>query len=113
LKEKFGKDNLVVSMYNYQVHLNKNVIETLELDKSKISKEIIDYLKKQQSVSRAFELNQLMTVPLNGRQREMLANGYFEKRSGDIQIILNPGYIGGGTAGTTHGLWNPPIRTFH
>jgi predicted AlkP superfamily pyrophosphatase or phosphodiesterase len=107
LKEKFGKDNLVVSMYNYQVHLNKNVIETLELDKSKISKEIIDYLKKQQSVSRAFELNQLMTVPLNGRQREMLANGYFEKRSGDIQIILNPGYIGGGTAGTTHGLWNP------
>jgi predicted AlkP superfamily pyrophosphatase or phosphodiesterase len=107
LKDKIGKDNLVVSMYNYQVHLNKNVIETLELDKSKISKEIIDYLKKQQSVARAFELNQLMTVPLNSRQREMLANGYFEKRSGDIQIILNPGYIGGGTAGTTHGLWNP------
>jgi predicted AlkP superfamily pyrophosphatase or phosphodiesterase len=107
LKDKFGKDNLVVSMYNYQVHLNKNVIETLELDKTKISKEIIDYLKKQQTVSRAFELDQLMTVPLNSRQRDMLANGYFEKRSGDIQIILNPGYIGGGTSGTTHGLWNP------
>jgi len=37
----------------------------------------------------------------------MIANGYFEKRSGDIQIILNPGYIGGGATGTTHGLWNP------
>jgi predicted AlkP superfamily pyrophosphatase or phosphodiesterase len=107
LKSKFGKDSLVVSMYNYQVHLNKNTIHASNLNKGNISKEVIDYLKKQEAVSRVFELDQLMTVTLNNKEREMIANGYFEKRSGDIQIILNPGYIGGGATGTTHGLWNP------
>jgi len=37
----------------------------------------------------------------------MFSNGYFPKRSGDIQIVFKPGYIEGGSAGTTHGAWNP------
>ena len=40
----------------------------------------------------------------------MLTNGYYPNRSGDIQIVLKPGYIeayGSGKSGTTHGLWNP------
>lgn len=37
----------------------------------------------------------------------MLANGYYPSRSGDIQVVLKPGYIDGGSTGTTHGLWNP------
>ena len=37
----------------------------------------------------------------------MITNGYNATRSGDIQIILKPGYYEGGNTGTTHGLWNP------
>jgi phosphopentomutase len=37
----------------------------------------------------------------------MYSNGYFSKRCGDIQLILEPGWIDGGNTGTTHGLWNP------
>jgi hypothetical protein len=48
-----------------------------------------------------------MSSTLNKTQREMFANGYFPNRCGDIQIILKPGYIEGGSTGTTHGLWAP------
>jgi arylsulfatase A-like enzyme len=38
----------------------------------------------------------------------MINNGYYPRRSGDVQLILKPGYIEAfGTTGTTHGLWNP------
>ena len=35
-------------------------------------------------------------------------NGYYPKRSGEIQFILQPQWIEGFTqGGTTHGSWNP------
>lgn len=38
----------------------------------------------------------------------MIANGYHPTRNGDVQYILNPGYIDAyGTTGTTHGSWSP------
>ena len=37
----------------------------------------------------------------------MLANGYNPNRSGDIQVIMKPGYIEGSATGTTHGAWYP------
>eukprot|EP01137_Pigoraptor_chileana_P001060 Opistho-2@38151 len=46
-----------------------------------------------------------MTTPINKTLREMLANGFYPRRSGDIQIILKSGYIEGSATGTTHGLW--------
>jgi phosphopentomutase len=41
------------------------------------------------------------------KAREMIANGYFPSRSGDVQYILKPHWIDGRGTGTTHGLWYP------
>jgi hypothetical protein len=57
----------------------------------------------------AFETADIMNVPINKTMREMMANGYNPRRSGDIQLVLKPGYIEGTatSTGTTHGLWYP------
>ncbi|HEX8332843.1 MAG TPA: alkaline phosphatase PafA, partial [Segetibacter sp.] len=107
LKQKFGREGLIVSMYNYQVHLNNRIIDSLKLDRYGITTLITNYLQKQESVARVFEIQNLSVTTINSKQREMLANGYYPSRGGDIQIILKPGYIDGGPTGTTHGLWNP------
>lgn len=43
--------------------------------------------------------------------RERAINGYNRLRSGDIQLIMQPGYYEIGspseTGGTQHGVWNP------
>lgn len=105
LKEKFGIDNAIVSMYNYQVHLNHPRIDSAKLDDAPIKKWIIQYVKKNDAVANAFPTDEIMTTPINKTLREMLANGFNPRRSGDIQIILKSGYIEGGATGTTHGLW--------
>ncbi len=106
LKEKFNvAGNIVVSMANYQVYLNHPMIDSGKLDEEAIKKWIIQYIKKNDAIADAFPTANILTSPLNQTLREMLVNGYNPARSGDIQIVLKPGYIDGGATGTTHGLW--------
>ena len=61
------------------------------------------------SVSLSIYIIRSILDPINHLQHIMtkLANGFFYNRSGDIQIVLKPGYIDGNDKGTTHGLWYP------
>lgn len=107
LKEKFGVSNAVVSMYNYQAYLNHPAIDSARQDIEAIKGWIVSYLKKNEAVANVFPTSEIMTTPIHKTLREMLANGFFPRRSGDVQVILKPGYIEGGATGTTHGLWYP------
>jgi len=109
IKEKFGIDQAVIGIINYQVFLNHNAIDAKrKSDEGAIRKWIIDYIVKQPGVARAFELDELSATTLTPKLKEVVANGYFPGRSGDIQIILLPQWIDGfPKAGTTHGSWNP------
>ncbi len=107
LKEKFGVDKLVVAVMNYQVHLNHPIIDSAKADEAAITKWVIGYLQQQDAISQVFAINNMIATPLPTKMKDMFTNGYFPARSGDIQIVLKPGYIDGGKTGTTHGLWAP------
>lgn len=107
VKNQYGIDGAVVSLYNYQVHLDRDKLDSLKADQKSIINTIITFLKKKEPVSNAFATADILTTPIPKVLREKLANGFFFNRSGDIQIILKSGYIDGGATGTTHGLWYP------
>lgn len=107
LQAAFGASRLITGSWNNMVTLNHGLIDSLKLDEKAIKKMIVDYLGHQPGVSRAFALDDLNTVPLNETVRKMINNGYYPRRSGDIQFVLQPAYFDGGNTGTTHGLWNP------
>lgn len=107
LNEKYGKNGLVLSAYNYQISLNHNEIDSSKLDRDKIVSDVIRYAKNIQGIDRVFEIDELMEQPMQMDVKNRLANGWHPKRSGDIQLIFSPGWIDGGSVGTTHGLWNP------
>ncbi len=107
LQEKYRTDNLIEADENNQVYLNDRLLDSISIDKRQLSSYIVNFLLQQEGIANAFPLNDLMTIPLNSRQRDMLANGYLPTRSGDIQILLKPGYVSGNGNGTSHGLWNP------
>jgi predicted AlkP superfamily pyrophosphatase or phosphodiesterase len=108
LKEKFKKDNLVLGIFNYQVYLDRNAMNTAHLAKDLVYKEVISFLLQQPGISRAFALDALNEVTLNTTIKNAIANGYYPSRSGDIQIISQPQWIEGfEKGGTTHGAWYP------
>ncbi|MEP6512424.1 MAG: alkaline phosphatase family protein, partial [Parafilimonas sp.] len=107
IKEKTGFDSMIVGIYNYQVVINHSLLKEKNLEEEKLIAFITEYLMKQDAVSVAFDIHLLNLRPMNEKQRQMLMNGYYNGRSGSIQIILKPGYVEGNGIGTTHGLWNP------
>ncbi len=107
LKDKLGLDSMVIGIVNYQVHLNHPLIKSKELDEEKVTDWIIGYLYKQDVVSQAFLLQEMMEQPMNKTLQERIGNGYYPGRSGDIQLIPKPGFVDAGKTGTSHGLWNP------
>ena len=61
----------------------------------------------QPGVMAAVDLENLTSANLPPQVNMILANGYNQKLSGEIQFIYKPGWFEGGTRGTTHGSWNP------
>ena len=107
LRNKHGNYKFIAASDNYQIYINHKLIDSLKLNKNDVYKTVTDYLGDHPDVNNAFAFDDLMTTSLPGPLKNQLINGYHSKRSGDIQIILNPGYMSGGTTGTTHGSWNP------
>lgn len=108
LQTAFGSGDLVKSLTNYQVHLNYTVLETAKLDEEAIRSFIVKELRKEEGVSFVTDMDKAATAAIPERIRERIINGYNYKRSGVIQIILDPQWYSGkqdGT-GTTHGTWS-------
>ncbi|WP_185212933.1 alkaline phosphatase PafA [Sphingobacterium mizutaii] len=109
LKEEFGKDNLIISLMNYQVHLNYAEIENSKLDEEKIKKSIIKMLRHEDGVAYVVDMDGGENMMVPTEIREKIINGYNRKRSGAIQIITEPQWYDGTprSTGTTHGTWTP------
>lgn len=108
LKEKFGVANLVSEIMNYQVSFNLPAIDKARLSIDSMKQTTIPFLDKIEGIARVLDMNDISTAPINAKIREMLANGFFPQRSGQIQLIMQPQWIEGFSAGgTTHGVWHP------
>lgn len=108
LKDKYGQGEIILLVSNYQLSLNNKLIGDLKLNREEIINWVIDTLSTQNGIARVFEINKMMETPLPAKVKEMMVNGYYPSRGGDIQIILQPGWIENfPNSGTTHGLWNP------
>jgi predicted AlkP superfamily pyrophosphatase or phosphodiesterase len=107
LQKKYGAGNIVSGSYNYQISLNHDLIDSAKLNRNGIVDDIIRYLSKIKGVDRVFDIQKLSEQTLPSLLKNRIANGWHPKRSGDVQILLAPGWIEGFPTGTTHGLWNP------
>lgn len=107
LQQDFDTDSIITATDNYQLYLNHSLLKEKNVDEEKVKSYIIAYLLSNAAISNAFDITEVSKTTLQEKQKTMFANGYYPKRSGDIQYVLKPGYIDVGVTGTTHGSWSP------
>lgn len=110
LQEKFSEEELVISLSNYQVHFDNPLIDEHGLDREELKLAAIDFLKKQEGVTYVVDMEKAAYSAVPALIRERIVNGYHHKRSGSIQVILNPGWYSSGSerpTGTSHSAWYP------
>lgn len=107
LSGKFGADNLVLSLNNYQVNYNYKQISS-STDMDDLREATIQYMQKVEGVAYVVETAKVSEATIPAVIKEKIVNGYNRDLCGEIQIILKPGwYSDSDLKGATHGTWNP------
>lgn len=109
IEEKYGNADIIRTVTNYQVHLNYDVIDEMNVDIEAVKETIVRELRKMPNVSFAVDQHKALTAAIPSPIRERIVNGYNSKRSGEIQYILDVQFYSArdGSTGTTHGTWGP------
>lgn len=108
LAQGFQASGLVDTISNYQVTFNMRTIHQKKLDLNAIKKTCLEWLRQQPGITYAIDMANVGETAVAEPVRSMVMNGYYAKRSGAIQLVLNAGWFEShGKTGTSHGTWNP------
>ncbi|MEP3207580.1 MAG: alkaline phosphatase PafA [Maribacter sp.] len=111
LQYKFGTANVVKSFSNYQFFLDHKVVKNLDIEIAKAQEIIADELLNYEGIDRVYTGHQMMQNNYTKGIPYILQNGYNQKRSGDVLVVLKPGVISYPRTGSTHG--SPQIYDTH
>jgi predicted AlkP superfamily pyrophosphatase or phosphodiesterase len=108
IQQKLGYFKVIRSGGNYQINFDMEKIAAYNADFDAIKKLVVDYLKKQPGIAYAVDIEKIRDSPIPDPIKTMIINGYNFKRSGQVQVIFQPGWLESyARTGTTHGTWNP------
>ncbi|MBD2699193.1 alkaline phosphatase family protein [Spirosoma sp. BT702] len=103
LTDAFGTDDYVEAFENAQLYLNRSVLAKKKLTVDAVHTVVRDALLPMPGIADVLNLKSMSTSNLNSHILELYKNMTHAKRSGDIQLIPEPGWIENGGTGTNHG----------
>lgn len=99
----FGKGKWVEAVGNEQVFLNQTLIKGAKLEMVKVQQLVADFLVQQEGIARSFPANLFKANYYEGGAEALLHRGYHWKRSGDVLMVYEPGWLPHDSVGTSHG----------
>lgn len=102
LKEKFGDGDFITSTENYQFYLNHQTLLAKKITVNEVHQVIRDVLLRFDGIADILNLHDLSHANLNDYLLTLYKNGHHAKRSGDIQLVTEPGWMAGPIA-ASHG----------
>jgi predicted AlkP superfamily pyrophosphatase or phosphodiesterase len=93
LNTKLGEDSWIQSFDGDQVYLNRTAISKRGLQLQSIQQDVANFLVNLDGIKSALTAHQLQTNEYNNGLRNLLQNGYHQKRSGDVLFVFDPGVI--------------------
>lgn len=111
LKYKYGTEDIVKNFSNLQIFLDHNIIKNLDLDVKQVQEDIAKEYLGYEFIDRVYTGDQMWQNEYTRGIPYILQNGYNQKRSGDVLLVLKPGFISYGKTGSTHG--SPQIYDTH
>lgn len=103
LSKRYGNNTWVLKYSNQQFFLNRKLIEEQKLSHQEVQQLAADYLIGVEGVQYTFTAHQLHHNEYQNSFYSLIQKGFNQKRSGDVVIALNSGWI----------EWNSPTGTTH
>lgn len=103
LQYKYGTTDVVRDLSNYQLFLDHKILANLDIDLDDAQEDIAKELLSYAGIGQVYTANQMWANEYTYGIPYILQNGYNQKRSGDVLIVPNVGYISYSRTGSTHG----------
>ncbi|RDV11792.1 alkaline phosphatase family protein [Pontibacter diazotrophicus] len=108
LDKMYGSGEWVERYTNQQVYLNRALIDSKKLILADVQQRVASYVMRFEGVMRAVTASALQGTSWNRGMMARVENGYNAQRSGDVIVLLQPGWFEGygSGKGTTHGSYS-------
>ena len=104
LHKALGEGEWLKAYANQQIYLNDTLLAEKGKTKTDIFNILYEPLMKMEGVAYVLEISNLSGATLNQDVKELVINGIYPKRCGDIQILFDPYWFEAyRPSGTTHG----------
>lgn len=111
LQYKYGTTDVVKDLSNYQLFLDHKILANLDIDLKDAQQDMAKELLGYEGIGQVYTGHQMWENNYTKGIPYILQNGYNQKRSGDVLIVPNPGFISYSRTGSTHG--SPQIYDTH
>jgi len=89
----YGQGDWVKGYYQNQVFLNRTLIEDAKISIEEMQKRVARFLVQHSGIAAAFPMVVFETSQFSNGYIRMAANNFVPQRSGDILIVLSPGWV--------------------
>ncbi|SDE91702.1 Predicted pyrophosphatase or phosphodiesterase, AlkP superfamily [Pricia antarctica] len=103
LKYTFGTTDVVKVFSNYQFFLDQEVVKNLDMSAKEVQEAIANEVLTYDGVEHVYTAYQMWQNEYTHGIPHLIQNGYHQKRSGDVIVVLKPDYVSYGSTGSTHG----------
>ncbi len=99
----YGEGEWVANLSNEQIFLNHELIRSKKMNLEQMQRDFAEFVLRFKGVEEAYTASDLKRQEFSQNRPKLLQMGYNHKASGDVLLILEPGWLVGGQRGTTHG----------
>ncbi|PKD18813.1 alkaline phosphatase [Salegentibacter salinarum] len=100
---EFSAEDLIQNISNNQIFFNYDKLREANISIKELENSVAFYCIQQTQVDKVITRSQLNSANFNSGIRELIQNGFNQKRSGDVVFVLNPATIVYSKTGSTHG----------
>ena len=103
LSKTFGATGLIENVSNNQIFLDRDKIKMLNLNLENVQETIVNEVITYKHVDKVYSASTMSKTSFTTGIEALLQNGYSQKRSGDVILVPDTGFISYGRTGSTHG----------
>ena len=103
LSAEFGGEHFIKAFSLRQIYLDKKKMREKNVSMDQVQEVIREKMLAYPEITDVLNLSKLSSESIPDYQKQLYLNEYNRKRSGDLLIVFQPGWIGRNHVGTTHG----------
>jgi len=104
METTFGASDLIESISNNQIFLNRQKLQQMDLDLDDVQEVIVNEIITYDFVDKAYTATSMVSTSFPTGVEKLIQNGFNQKRSGDVIYVLDNAVISSySKTGTTHG----------